>query len=470
MQADKRERAGRLYNPMRQLTSEWLANLQERAEQQGDHPRLQWLYFFIEKRYGVLRAVKRRRLAAITKLAWEIKTVDESRLARQQRAELEAVFNGIQNLKQAFSGFARAEFRGFSVFQILPDAEGWPVRLEMVPHHHIRRDGPNGNWRLAMQSDDRDGVECVGPQWIVRTVEDPINEIASINFIPRLLGKQDFSSLVETVGDPPFFIEMPPNIPKDQADEYQAMAEAVIGSMKGTLPNGAKTHFAGSEVRNGEIFSALFDELDSEVVIAATSGKLTVLNEAQGLGSRASDNQDDAFDDLAQAEAAEISELLHAAIAKPWLDWAFPGQPHLAYFEIAAVPPDDAKARAALIGDLGAAGYKAKQAWVAEEFGIPLEDIPVPPDAPTLPVANSARAAADVATARQKIAAALDANFTEIRTALATALQGDGIPAPDALQALSTLIRNANASPELVAAFEELHAASVLAGWEAAQL
>lgn len=473
--AAKRERSGRMYNPMRYLTAEWLTNLLERAEQQGDHPRLQYLFHFIEKRYGILRAVKRRRLSAISKLNWEIKRVDDSRLAKQQQAELEAVYNGIENLKQAFSGFARAEFRGFSVFQIITDAEGWPIRLELLPHHHVRRDGAYGDFRYCPAQDDRDGPPCVGPNWIIRVVEDPINEIAAINYIPRLLGKQDFSSLVETVGDPPFFIIMPPNVPEDKADEYQTMAEAVIGAMKGTLPNGAEAKFAGSEVRNGEIFSALFDELDSEVVIAATSGKLTVLNEAQGMGSGASDTQDAAFDDLAQAEAAEISELLHAAIGKQWLNWAFPGEPHLAYFEICAVPPDDTAAKSKLVRELAQAGYKALRSWVEETFGIPLEELPeVPPTdptkpAPVLPVANALKAL-DVEAAKRAISANLNADFTAIRNALAALLQADGQPSAEAVQAILEMVNAAKPSKETLQAFEDFHAASLLAGWEAAQV
>lgn len=469
----KREKAGRLYNPMRQLTAAWLSDLHERAEQQGDHPRVQYLYKFVEKRYGVLRAVKKRRLAAIGKLDWEVKRMDDSRLAKQQQAELEAVYGGIRNLKRSFKDFARAEFRGFTVVQILTDANGWPERLAMIPHHHIRKDGAYGNYRFCPAPDDRDGQECVGPAWIIREVEDPINELASINFIPRLLGKQDFSSLVETVGDPPFFLEMPPGITEDEADEYQALAEAAIASMKASIPNGSKPHFAGAEVRNGGIFKELFDELDTEVVIAATSGKLTVMSEAQGMGGGQAATQDAAFDDLAQDEAGEISEILDECISKRWLDYAFPGQPHLAYFCISATPPDDTEAKSSLVETLGRAGYKAKRSWVEETFGIPLEEEPLPADpakpalpAP-LPVQNSKLL--DVPSVKQAIAANLNADFEQIRNGLTALLQQEGAPTSDSIKALLTQIENAQPSPETLALFEELHAASLLAGWEEAQ-
>ena len=478
LQAAKRERAGRLYNPLRQLTSEWLANLLDRAEQAGDYPRLQWLYHYIEKRYGILRACKRRRLAAIGKLHWEIKTTEDTPAAAAQKRELEAVFNNVTNLVEALKFLCMATFRGFSILSIETDAEGWPAKLAPIPHHHVRRDGPYGDFIFCADSNDTSGIALVGPGVIIRVIEDPVNEIAAIRWLPRNLAMQDFNALLETVGDPPFFLEMPPNVSADNADKYQEMADAVVGAMRGTIPSGSKPYFAGANVRDGDIFKQYFKEVDSEVVIAATAGKLSILTEATGMGSGASKSQDAAFDDLAQEEAAEISELLNKAITAPWLAWAFPGQGELAYFELAAEPQDDLQAEVNRVTMLAQSGYRATRDWVAERLGLDLEipsapdeqvpptpaKIVLPPPAAGTATANTANAAA---AARRDIESALGVEFADFRAALGSLLEQDGAPARDALESMLAQVLNATPSQETVAHFEALAVAALADGWDA---
>src|SRR5450756_1466037 len=64
------------YNPLRSITIARLTALFEAAER-GDYAELQLLLRKAEKRYPVLKALQTRRLSAMQKLDWSVKTVTE---------------------------------------------------------------------------------------------------------------------------------------------------------------------------------------------------------------------------------------------------------------------------------------------------------------------------------------------------------------------------------------------------------
>ncbi|MEY4428707.1 MAG: hypothetical protein RLZZ182_1396, partial [Pseudomonadota bacterium] len=86
------------------------------------------------------------------------------------------------------------------------------------------------------------------------------------------------------------------------------------------------------------------DDLDTQLVIAGTGGKLTMLNEATGLGSGNADSHQSSFDDLAIEEASVISELFQRYFDAEVLERAHPGEPMLAYFKLKADDKQDLKA------------------------------------------------------------------------------------------------------------------------------
>ncbi len=375
------------FNPLRGLTMQRAVSMLEDGEA-GTYADLQWTYRLLEKREATLRGLKRRRLAALTKLDWDIKQVDATPAAKQQADYLRAAYDRIENLRQALGFLALAEFRGFAHLEKVyqgDDPRQSIVRLEPVEQWHWVRDGLYGAWEYNAEARQTSrGTPVDLRHFLIREVEDPINEIGFICWLRKNLSQKDWDGFVEVYGIPPLFAEMPANVPAGKEGEYQEMAEAVVGDMRGVLPNGAKIQTVPDGARGTNPFRDHLAYQDEQIVMAGTSGKLTMLTAPAGLGGGSQgDNHQDTFYDLALAEAGEISEVFQAQLDKALLAARFPGQPVLAYFELAAKDQVDVGVVFDHAVKAKTAGLQMDAAELSEKTGYKLTLAPVaPPAAP----------------------------------------------------------------------------------------
>ena len=367
------------YNPLRGITLQRAVSLLEEGER-GIYADLQWLYRTIEKRDAVLRALKRRRSAALMKLEWNIKTVPADQMpdgvteeqAEAQAEALRKLYEQIENLYAAIKALALAEFRGFAHLEKIyindrpaPDAIR---RLEPLAQWHWCRDGYESPWRfnpeLHAAIHSADEVETV--HLVIRDIDDPIDEIALIALLRKNMSQKDWDGFVEVFGIPDIFFEMPQGMTTEQTKEWMATAEQLAGDGQGAIPNGGKVQSVGGDVRGTNPFESHISYQDTCVVLAGTGGKLTMLSEPPGLGEGATGAHDDAFDDLAAEEAREISELLQNSLDKPLLAAKFPGQPVLAYFDLSARTEEDVTEIIGHIKSLSEAGFAVAPEEVTE--------------------------------------------------------------------------------------------------------
>jgi phage gp29-like protein len=369
------------FNPLRGLTIAHLVAMLEQGER-GNYARLQWLYRFVEKRNSTLRAVLQRRQASMTRLDWDIRVRDVAAgksprsLAARQAAFLREAYERIENLREAITFLALAEFRGYAHVEKIFNARGEVTELRPVPQWFWARLGPDAPWQynatarpgLPMPSDP----EMDARKFILRETDSPIDEIAVIAHVRQSLSQKDWDGFVETYGLPPLFLELPPDIPAEREAEYQAQAEAIIGDARGTVPHGTQIHTVDSGARGQNPFAEHLRYQDELIVLAATGGKLTALTES-GSGTLAGSAHQRAFDDITEAEAALISEAFQRQFDAVLLQQAFPGQPQLAYFELAATRElDPAEViNQALI--LAKAGYEIDPAELSEKTGYRLK-------------------------------------------------------------------------------------------------
>jgi phage gp29-like protein len=370
------------FNPLRGLTMPRLVAMLEMAER-GDYARLQWLYRFVEKRNSTLRAVLQRRQAALTRLDWDIRLRDVSAaeanprsLAARQGAVLREAYERISNLREAVTFLALAEFRGYAHLERHFDQRGRTVRLEPVPQWFWARLGPEAPWQynaLARPGLPMPQDPVLDPaRFIYREADAPIDEIAVIAHVRQSLSQKDWDGFVETYGLPPLFLELPPDIPAERESEYQAQAEAIIGDARGTMPNGTKIHTVDSGARGQNPFAEHLRYQDEAIVLAATGGKLTVLAEA-GSGTLAGAVHAEAFAEITEATAALVSESFQHQFDEPLLAKTFPGQPQLAYFELAATRSLDPAEVIAQALTLAKAGYEIDPAELSEKTGYRLK-------------------------------------------------------------------------------------------------
>jgi phage gp29-like protein len=390
------------FNPLRGLTIAQLVTMLEMGER-GNYARLQWLYRFVEKRNSTLRAVLQRRQGSMTRLDWDIRFRDVAAganprtLAARQAAVLREAYERIENLREAVTFLALAEFRGYAHLERHFDAQRRTVRLEPVPQWFWARLGPDAPWQYNAQA--RPGLPMpsdpvLNPElFIYRENDSPIDEIAVIAHVRQSLSQKDWDGFIETYGLPPLFLELPPDIPAEREAEYQAQAEAIIGDARGTIPHGTQIHTVDSGARGQNPFAEHLQYQDELIVLAATGGKLTALTES-GSGTLAGGAHQRAFDDITEAEAALISETFQQQFDRPLLARMFPGQPQLAYFELAATRSLDPQDIINQALTLAKAGYEIDPAELSEKTGyrLKLRDyalLPLPkpptPEPPTEP-------------------------------------------------------------------------------------
>jgi len=379
------------YNALRALTVDRAVSLLESAEG-GQYADLMWTYRMLEKREATLRGLKRLRLAALGKLDWNIKRADDSAAAKAQADYLRACYDRITNLKKAIRFLALAEFRGFAHLEKVYEGDNprlGIIKLDLVDQWHWVRDGLYGAWEYnAKATQVSRGMAIDARHFVIREVEDPINEIAFFCWLRKNLSQKDWDAFVETYGLPPAFIEMPANVPAGKEDEYQEMAEAIIGDMRGVLPSGAKVVTVADGARGTNPFREHLNYQDEQLVLAGTSGKLTMLTAPAGLdGGSQGDAHQDTFDSLALSEAAEISEIFQEQLDKAMLAARFPGQPVLAYFELAAEDKADVGQMLDHAVKAKNAGLQVDAAEFSEKTGYKLTPAPV---APAFPAAASA--------------------------------------------------------------------------------
>ncbi|MEI8289812.1 MAG: DUF935 family protein [Verrucomicrobiota bacterium] len=387
------------YNPLRALTIARVMAIFEAAER-GAFPELQLTMRKVEKRFPVYKALRQRRLSAIQKLDWDVKTAEKlppgctQAQADAQAEYLKSRYNLITNLREAFGQIALAEFRGYTVLQKHRYTEGGNdgavEKFYWLEPWCFARDGFYGDFyynetsKLGVglgscqsvlgEANRIGGEQLPRTEFIIREVESPLYEIALIAFINWLMGRKDQAAFVEIFGLPNAVVIMPPNIPGGKEDEYQAAAEKVADGVSGALPNGADVKFPGASQRGEDPFEKFCGAQEKDVVLAGTGGLLTMLSMPQGLGAGSTDAHSAAFDEIAQADALKISEVLQRDFDQVELAAQFPGQPVLAYFELSPKDTTDVAAVVTDVQKLASSGYKAEREWLAEKTGYKFEE------------------------------------------------------------------------------------------------
>lgn len=377
------------YNPLRGMTMQSLVDLLNLNEQ-GFHPDLMWLFRFVEKRDAVLSAVKKRRFGALKKLDWTVKVRDKySENEKEGRAEhpdvaaqreyLTEVYDEIDNMKEAVEFLATADFRGFAHLEkhYRNDRVDEGIHhLEPVPQWFWLRRLPDPTWFYNPNASQASyGIRINTNHFLIREVDSPIDEIASICFLRKNMSQKDWDGFVETFGIPPLFVELPQGTGGSDSDEFQELVEAIIGDSRGVLPNGATVKSVPDGQRGGRPFEEHIKYQDEQVVLAATGGLLTTLAESTGMNSGNSENHRDSFDDIASGEAALISETFQRQMDESLLLDKFPGQLPMVYFELDYKDiGDDANKAITDAGQLMGAGYRMDKAELEERTGYKLLD------------------------------------------------------------------------------------------------
>jgi phage gp29-like protein len=380
------------YNPLRGLTVSRAVQLIE-SYPLGEFADLQWTFgapgMGIESADADLLALIERRTSPLLEMDWNVKTTDEqSPTSDDQVKFVEDLINGIDNLTEAIEHLSMATFRGFAHCELEENADGDIVRLLTVDQWNIVRDGSRGMWKY--NPDARGGnfyslpdEFLIDPRYfLIREIKRPLWRIALLKFIRENMCEKDWDGFIEIYGIPGGITILPPDVPPDKEDDYLETAEEISKGGHGALPNGAD-YKPNDQPRGINPFKERLDHLQAKLILAGTGGKLTMLNDATGIGSGASEQHQDTFDQIASAEAKKISELLQRQLIEPRLNARFPGQDHVAYFELAANEETDTNAYVQDVATLATAGYLVSPDEIREKTGYEVTYTP-PAQAPQM--------------------------------------------------------------------------------------
>jgi hypothetical protein len=366
---------------------------------EGQYANLMRLIHRAEMKDETIRACKLRLMDEIEALPWSVKAVDElptgstKAQADAQREYLKSRYDQIENLKAAFAHLASAELRCFAHLEKWYDDAGNVIRLEPVPQWHWQREGQYGEWKYSAKSRPRDSMakaieESERQHWIIREVETPWYEIGLTAALRINLARRDVDGFCSSYGVPSTFFIAPPGASADKLTEFAAIADDLVADGRGALPHGSDVKSIGQEGGEGVIFKQVIDDNKQAIVLAATGGLLTMLT-APGSGTLAGSAHQEGWEKLVSGVAKKISEVFQSSFDKSELALKFPGQPVLAYMELAY--PDADESRADFVKDvveLKKAGWTVKREILEEKTSLQFEDAEVSPS-PSLPVSKS---------------------------------------------------------------------------------
>ena len=351
------------YNPARSLTIQRAVALLD-AYDRGQMADVQWTFRKMERSHPDLLALVKRRTGSILEMDWDIRTKAEGKrlkaevnpLAEQQAAALREAYERIDNLYEAIGHLALATFRGFAHLQkqtslAHPMGEGRGegemavatdpreiTHLEPVNQWNLLRNGSGPEWRYNPKAFELTYAgapienELDPADFIILQDEQPIDYYALPCFVRANLGEKDWSSFLEIYGIPSGVVTMPPSVPSGKEDEYAEKAKEIAEGASGAIPAGA-TYTPNDGPRGVSPFRAYLDYFTEKLVLVGTGGLLTMLAQS-GSGTLAGGAHSDTFRTLAKAQARQISAAFQRQFDDPLLDVLFPGQPHLAYFEL----------------------------------------------------------------------------------------------------------------------------------------
>lgn len=378
------------YNPLRGLTLRRAVTLME-SYFIGDMADLQWTYFFIEQTDPDLIALIELRMAALLEMDYNVKVAKDAdkKLGEDQSASIRERCDDIDNLYEAIEHMGMVPFRGFGHCEKWIDS-GRLKHLEIVDQWNAVRNGLRGAWRYNPQARSTT-YKALSPDldmrpedFLYREVRRPINRYALLKFVRANLSEKDWDAFVEIYGIPSGVVTGPQNVPAGRENEYAETARKVAQGAPGYLPYGS-TYTPNTAARGSQPFKERLDHLSEKLVLVGTGGRLTMLNGPTGLGGGQSEAHQETFQKIAAGDARRISETVQKQLVDGWLEEDFPGQPKVAYFELAANEETDVGEIIDHAAKLKSAGFVMDAKQLSEKTGytITLASAPAAPDQTT---------------------------------------------------------------------------------------
>ncbi len=209
------------------------------------------------------------------------------------------------------------------------------MRLEPVEQWFWCRSGMFGEWtynRDARSAVD-EGEKIERNNFAIVESPNRPRPHPAVQYFRRNLALRDWSSFLDVYGIPSMFFIGPPGVTEEKEKQYLAIAQDLVKDGRGYQPNGTDVKYVNGGGSGKPPFRDHLDYLDRQITLLGTGGLLTMLAES-GSGTLAGSAHQEAFNQVAKADAVMVSEALQRDFDKPLLEAAFPGWPVEAGFEL----------------------------------------------------------------------------------------------------------------------------------------
>ncbi|MDR2576959.1 MAG: DUF935 domain-containing protein [Puniceicoccales bacterium] len=375
------------FNPIRTLSAESLTRHLD-AFHAGNLRGAAMIWSSIERRDDVLQGVISKRKKAISRLQWDILTMDNSEDAMQQQKALRFFYNSIQCVNAADAN----ERGGFSLLiKQMMDAVGKRYAVhEIVYRSHdscriSETIGPllsaefrfvpleffenrTGKLRFLTNDNDRDGIDLEDGSWLV-TVGDGLMEACSIAYLFKHLPLRDWLVYCERNGMPGVkgVTNAMPGTP--QWEIAKQAVEAFGAEFNALMTVGSDLQAIDLSARGALPYPVLVDRMDRAMVALWCGGDLSTLSRANAVGASL---QGDERSLLESDDAAMISETLNAQVDRYVLGYLFGRQPIKAYVRLRPSQHRDVLQELEIYERLMRLGIEVSEQDLRERFGVGL--------------------------------------------------------------------------------------------------
>lgn len=469
-----------LGNPLRGLTPELLAGQLE-SFHAGDLRAAAQTWDTMERRNPMVGSVARKRYKSVSRLEWQILTVDDSQEAQAQKQVLEQFWNGVRvtdaldrnrrgGVAMLVQQAARCIGHRWAVHEIVwePAPGRLGAKFTLTPLWFF--ENRTGELRFLTGDFALHGRELEPAGWLVHS-GDGLMEATSVLVSQISLALGDWLAYSEKFGIPGLAWETaatPGSTEWDQAVEaagnFGSDWSAVVSAGTKITPVNVS---AGSSLPQQQ----LVDYLERRIVTLWRGADLGTMS--QGQGGVGASLQGDETEILSEDDVATICEPLHEQVERHVLQFFFgAGVRSLAYFQLVLPKKDASYVDLAVDRFLVETGVKLSSAEAAERYGRVLADdgeatltLPIAGSTPGMPAPSVVNDSPPVET----IAEALSEGMKPLRDRLrAIASMKDPMEQREALiqvrKELPSMLRRDAKNGRVVAAFERVLGEAMISG------
>lgn len=450
----QRERA----NHLPHLTPQKAASLYE-SYLKGELAEVQLVWKQLEEYDATLGTVLHARQSALAEMQWRVEVVTEltegneelETLAKRQKAHLNALLRGVDNLEEALVHLGMADFRGVAALEITGDAtrQVWNV----IEPWNLVKPVLHGPWMYNRAAD----TTCPYPEEldaeaVIIREGRALDLAAMFLIIAKTHALQGWDTFLDVFGVPSVFAEMPVSMPEDKALAFDAVVKQIVADGRGTIPAGTKLQTVETSKENPDAFATRAKWCDDALIKLGLGGLLTVQAES-GSGTLAGNAHADSFERITAASARSISRAVDTQYCRRALRERFGSRtPLLVHFVFAPQETEDRAANATLLATAKSAGWQPDADTASNLLGFPA--LPAPEPAPAAAEGfgvASPPMVANRAPEPQPDSAPLSAEELEVFTALAKGGLNQEQIAHDAATAANALAEAVQPSGNAVA-------------------